>query len=205
MGEVVLFAGPSTHGLHAHEIDAAVDRWLPPARRGDIAAIAASPAGRADPGVIVLCDGVFQSVPAVSHAELCDALDAGWRVWGVSSLGAIRAWEMRDEGMHGAGWVHGRLAAGEDVPDDEMALLHVAEAPWFPLSEALVNVRFALEASEREGRIDSRTARTIVDALRGLWFGDRTDECLRALLRDEAGWSPPAVETWLEALSRRRV
>jgi hypothetical protein len=204
-GEVVLFAGPSTHGLRPDEVAASVDRWLPPARRGDVAKIATSPAGRRDPGVIVLCDGVFQSVPAVSHAELCDAIDGGWRVWGVSSLGAIRAWEMRDEGMHGAGWVYERLATGEDLPDDEMALLHYPEAPWFPLSEALVNVRFALEASVTRGDLDAAAARHVIDALGRLWFGDRTEDRLRALLRQATGWPDADVEAWLDGLRARRV
>ena len=62
---------------------------------------------------MIICDGVFESQPAVSHAELCRALDGGWAVWGVSSIGAIRAFEMRAEGMRGFGYVYKQFARFE--------------------------------------------------------------------------------------------
>ncbi len=56
-----------------------------------------------------------------------------------------------------------------------MCLLHFPEAPYFPVSEALVNLRFALEQQQAalgiSGRIESRAPRHLRDVL---WFGDRT-------------------------------
>ncbi len=101
MPSVTLFAGPSAHGLAPSSLlDSAT--LLPPVRRGDVDRLVAGN----DPGVIVICDGIFGSAAAVSHAEICNALDSGWDVWGVSSMGAIRAYELRSEGMRGFGYVY---------------------------------------------------------------------------------------------------
>jgi hypothetical protein len=202
MPEVVVYAGPSAHGLPAPLRRAAGMRWLPPARRGDIDRLLEA-AERA--GTVVVCDGVFGGEPAVSHAELCRALDAGWQVWGVSSMGAIRAHELRFEGMRGHGWVHAQFARHADFTDDEMCLLHVPEPPWFPVSEALVNVRYALERRPPALGIPDAAASRVVHALRELWFGDRTEARIRRVMVEHAGIEPAAADTLLAWLRQHRV
>jgi hypothetical protein len=179
--EVILFAGPSTHGLDRATLLADGVQLRPPVRRGDVDQLVA--AGSA-PGVLVICDGVFQSVPAVSHAELCAAIDAGWQVWGVSSIGAIRAFELRDEGMHGFGYVYEQLSRHEDFTDDEMCLLHFPEDPWFPLTEALVNLRHALDVRGAFLGISAEAGARAVAMLSRAWFGDRTPEFMQRALVD---------------------
>jgi hypothetical protein len=201
VAEVTLFAGPSTHGLDRAALLQGGVRLRPPVRRGDVEAlVAAAPA----PGVVVICDGVFQSVPAVSHAELCRAIDAGWQVWGVSSIGAIRAFELRGEGMHGFGHVYERLSRHEDFTDDEMCLLHFPEDPWFPLTEALVNLRYAVDVrGDALGLAPDATARALA-ALSRAWFGDRTPEFMRAALV-EAGVPARDADTLLAWTAANRV
>jgi len=195
--EAVLFAGPSTHGLDAALFEG-IDLRAP-VRRGDVDRLVdAAPA----PGVVVVCDGVFQVAPAVSHAELCRALDAGWQVWGVSSLGAIRAHELRGEGMRGFGEVHAMFARFDDFTDDEMCLLHFPEPPWFPVSLALVDVRHALARRGPDSGIADEAADALVAAARGLWFGERTPERLRALAH-EAGIADASAARLLDDVSRR--
>jgi hypothetical protein len=201
MAEVTLFAGPSAHGLEAAVLQEGGVSLRPPAARGDIAQLVAAER----PGVVVLCDGVFQSQPAVSHAELCQAIDAGWRLWGVSSLGAIRAHELRDEGMHGAGWVHGQFAQHDDFTDDELCLLHFPEPPWFPVSEALVNLRYALQRAGPALGIGSASSARLITALRGLWFGDRTPATMRELMAADADIPPGSADRLLCWLQRHRV
>ena len=195
-----LFAGPSTHGLPAALLPPAND-WLPPARRGDMDRLV----DRHAPGVVVLCDGVFDAVPAVSHAELCRALDEGWQVWGVASLGAIRAWELRGEGMRGHGRVYSMFERDPDFRDDEMCLLHCPEAPYFPVTEALVNVRVALQEHGAACGISDDAAARLVDRLGALWFGDRSEALMREILVGEAGIAPAQVERWLQRLQGSRV
>jgi hypothetical protein len=201
MADVTLFAGPTACGVRAGILDAGVE-LRPPACRGDIDGLLAA-AER--PGVVILCDGAFQSVPAVSHAELCRALDGGWQVWGVSSIGAIRAFELRSEGMRGFGYVYAQFDRYEDFTDDEMCLLHFPEEPYFPVSEALVNVRYALERCPRPLRLGRRAESALLHGLGRLWFGERTEDRIRALLLGDAGVDARHADAFLEWLKSNRV
>jgi hypothetical protein len=197
--EVTLFAGPSLYRVNPARVAAAGVRLVPPAQRGDIIRLVlAAPA----PGVILLCDGVFQSCPAVSHAELCRALDCGWQVWGVSSLGAIRAAELRHEGMRGFGLVYAMYAGAPALTDDEACLLHYPEAPWFPVSEALVNVREALRRRSRVFGISESAASAIAKILASQWFGERTPQRIQAVLSELAGLDEARATAFLAWLDR---
>jgi hypothetical protein len=201
MAEVTLFAGPSTHGLDRAALLQDGVRLRPPVRRGDVDRLVEA---ESTPGVLVICDGVFQCVPAVSHAELCAAIDAGWQVWGVSSIGAIRAFELRDEGMHGFGYVYEQLSRHEDFTDDEMCLLHFPEDPWFPLTEALVNLRHALDLRGTALGISADAGARALATLSRAWFGDRTPEFMQAALVD-AGVPAPDAQALLAWTAANRV
>jgi hypothetical protein len=199
--EVTLFAGPSTHGLDRALLLRDGVRLCPPVRRGDVDRLVETASA---PGVLVICDGVFQSVPAVSHAELCTAIDGGWQVWGVSSIGAIRAFELRDEGMRGFGYVYEQLASHEDFTDDEMCLLHFPEDPWFPLTEALVNLRHALAVRGAALGVSVDAGGRALAALSRAWFGDRTREFMQAALVD-AGVPAADAQALLDWTAANRV
>ena len=201
MADVILFAGPSTHGLDRAALLQDDVRLQPPVRRGDVDRLVEA---ASTPGVLVICDGVFQSVPAVSHKELCAAIDAGWQVWGVSSIGAIRAHELRDEGMHGFGYVHEQLSRHEDFTDDEMCLLHFPEDPWFPLTEALVNLRHALDVRGAALGISVDAGAQALGTLSRAWFGDRTPGFMLAALVD-AGVPSPDAQALLAWTAANRI
>lgn len=201
MAEVTLYAGPSAFGLAPARRQAAGIEWRAPVRRGDVRQLVAEK----PPAVLVLCDGVFQSEPAVSHAELCAALDAGWQVWGVSSLGAIRAHELRSEGMRGFGWVHSQFARFDDFSDDEMCLLHLPEPPYQPLTEALVELRYALEMQGPALGIQPRASRRLIAALSELWFGERSLERVQGLMLGVAKIDKLAARRLLAWLARHRI
>ncbi|MBU6260601.1 MAG: hypothetical protein KGJ30_10370 [Burkholderiales bacterium] len=198
---LTLYAGPSAHGLAPARLQrGGVDR-RGPVRRGDIAAQVATQA----PGVLVICDGVFQAEPAVSHAEIVAALDAGWQVWGVSSLGAIRAHELRREGMRGHGWVHAQFARRADFRDDELALLHLGEPPYLPLTEALVNLRYALARRGDALGIPARAQRRLVAALRELWFGARSVEKMHEIMVGAAAIEAAPARRLLAWMAAHRI
>ena len=130
----LVYAGPTLHRARAMsplQLDGLV--VLPPVARGDVdRAVRAAAA----PGVLVVVDGVFHlSSLAVGHLELRDALAAGWTVWGLSSMGAIRAAELEGEGMRGFGRAFARYRDDPDFRDDEVALLHEPTPPYRELSE----------------------------------------------------------------------
>jgi len=198
----LLFAGPSAHGIDPALFAAAGVRLHPPVRRGDVQALVDGGSGG---GVLLICDGVFQAALAVGHAELCAALDAGWQVWGVSSLGAIRAHELRHDGMRGFGEVFAMFERFDDFTDDELCLLHFPEPPWFPVTEALVNLRHALAVQGPVLGIDAGAGRAVVDALRGLWFGERSLQRMQALLCSLGRCSPAQAEALLSWLAANRL
>ena len=201
MPRVTLFAGPSAYGVPRSVLFEARVDLRPPVRRGEVDALIAE---ATESGVVVICDGVFQSEPAVSHGEILRAIDAGWQVWGVSSIGAIRAFELREEGMKGFGYVRGQFDRFEDFTDDEMCLLHSPQEPYFPLSEALINVRFVLERWRHALPLSVRQERRILETLRALWFGDRTEETIRHAIVDR-GVDASRVDALLNWLSQNRI
>ncbi|HEX6902307.1 MAG TPA: TfuA-like protein [Thermoanaerobaculia bacterium] len=175
--EAVVFAGPTLAG------EALPDGFQlrPPARRGDVLAALA---GR--PRALVLLDGYYYTVPAVTHKELLYALDAGVRVIGAASLGALRAVELGPWGMIGVGRVFEAYRDGELDGDDEVALLHAsAEFGYRPMTVALVEVREALRGIAGGDEL--------VAALKALPFMDRTPALVRSLARELLGESGAEV------------
>jgi hypothetical protein len=178
---IVVFAGPTL----PRSPDAGWRALLsgcdlrPPAQRGDVlAALVARPAA------LVLIDGYYYSVPAVTHKELLHALDAGVRVIGAASLGALRAAELAPLGMVGVGKVFEAYRAGVLDGDDEVAILHTsAELGYRGLTVALVEVRHALAAlaGNREA------ADALVARVKELPFSARHPDVIANLARRELG------------------
>jgi len=192
MLDAFVFAGPSLDERACASAKARGMRVLPPAARNDVLRLAVTrPAG-----TIILADGVFHEAMAVGHAELREALERGWRVWGVSSMGAIRAFEMRFFGMRGWGRVYAMFERFEDFQDDEVALLHERRPPYRPASEPLVHLRVAAAYLADRGLATSSKASRAIAALKGLWYGDRTVALLEELLGDGA---PSAVRTRIKS------
>jgi hypothetical protein len=179
----IMFLGPTGATLAdpSHIVRAGFE-VRPPAAREDIRALLAEAPGR-----IVIVDGRFNHVPAVGHAEIRDALGAGWEIWGLGSMGAIRAFEMRTFGMRGFGTVYGHFLAERDFQDDEVALLHATDAPYASFSEPLVHLRHCLAALEHDAEIMPDAARDVLHSLKALWFGYRTLEAFVAAVRERAG------------------
>jgi hypothetical protein len=153
-------------------------RVLPPVRYGDVEELTT---GR-EPGVVVIADGLFEQCLSVSHAEIRDALARGWPVWGLSSMGAIRAYEMRHMGVRGFGRVYQSFFEHEDFRDDEVALTHEPHPPFRPLTEPLVHLRRWLAELVDLNVLNKRQEREVCSELMSLWFGARTLAHARALV-----------------------
>lgn len=139
------------------------------------------------PSTLVLLDGYYYTVPSVTHKELLYALDAGVRVIGAASLGALRAVELAPFGMEGTGRVFEAYRSGVLDGDDEVALLHAAaEHGYRPTTVALVEVRFALERLVAEGAVAADTAGRLIDSLKALPFTARDLARIEELARSLA-------------------
>ncbi|MET7737588.1 TfuA-like protein [Streptomyces sp. NPDC005402] len=153
MNDVYVFLGPSLPVDQARQILDAT--YLPPVSCGDVTELLLD---RPAPTMIGIVDGLFEQVPSVWHKEILFAIDRGTRVFGASSMGALRAAELHDFGMIGVGEVFEAFRESRYEDDDEVALVHAsAEDGYQPLSEAMVNLRAGLTAALDTGAI-SRTA-----------------------------------------------
>ncbi|TVU78462.1 hypothetical protein FQP87_03690 [Vibrio tasmaniensis] len=171
-----MFIGPSSYSI---KMDIPCNmKIMPPAKRGDINNLVASN----PPGSIVLVDGTYHSYPAVSHAEIRSAIKSGWQVWGLSSMGAIRAVELKSLGMKGFGNVYSMFAKDDDLPDDYVALIHGNEPPYIPISEPLIHIDFFLKELVEEHVISYEDYIKLLDSFSNMWFGYRTIKKLKQSL-----------------------
>lgn len=183
---VVFYVGPTGYGIPSRAYGTAT--LQPPAQRGSIKNL--TNACNEPPGTIVLVDGRFGDVLAVGHKELLAAIDNGWQVWGLGSMGALRAAELAPYGMHGWGEVYDYLR-GSPVPDDEVAVLHGPAPEYRPITEALVDLKRFLRHLVDDQVLIAEHAYEIVSRLANTWFGDRSlaalvDACHRAAGADSA-------------------
>jgi len=167
----VVFVGPTLAPCPRARARVRPLRLRPPVKRSDVARWIDT---HDEPGIIVIVDGVFHDTLAVGHAEIRDALRRGFRVWGLSSMGAIRAREMSALGMRGFGEVFDRFVHEDDFQDDEVALLHEPTPPYRAVTEPLVHLRAALEHLVARAIVRERDAAAVLADLKSRWYGDRT-------------------------------
>jgi hypothetical protein len=168
MPEIVVFLGPSLARAKAEKILEA--DYRPPAKRGDL-----YNAARGGARIILLIDGVFFQECSVAHKEVLYALEAGARVLGASSMGALRASELDIYGMEGIGLIYQAYKSGHLVSDDEVALIF-DPFTWEPRSEPLVNIRFNLDLAWQKGAIGTSCRDKLFRCAEALYFPERTYE-----------------------------
>jgi hypothetical protein len=180
----ILFAGPTLADLdNAARAEQSGFEIRAPAVRGDIDAVVRAHSR----GTLVLADGRFHQCMSVGHAELRRAVAAGWNVWGLSSMGALRAFEMRDVGVRGYGVVYEHLLFEDDFQDDEVALLHSPVPPYQAATEPLIHLRYLALGLEMQGQLAASAARCVIDALKSEWYGNRTLGRFLALVSSHGG------------------
>lgn len=183
---LVVFVGPSLDH-HEARLIAPNAILLPPVCQGDLL----SACEKYRPAVVVIIDGEFGQSLSVWHKEVLFVLDQGVRVFGASSMGALRAAELERFGMEGVGEVFRHFAGGFLTADEDVALLHAsAEDDWRPLTIPLVNVLFTSRALRSSGTLDAAACDAIERAASDLHFSERSrlglEERLRLLGRDDA-------------------
>ena len=172
-----MFVGPTLNGS-ARLAEATGMKMLPPIKRGDIDRLVAT----RRPGVAVIVDGQFHQSLSVGHAEIRSAIAQGWQVWGLSSMGAIRACEMKHMGMRGYGEVYEWFCRDAEFRDDEVALAHGEDAPYVALSEPLIHIRLWLDELVKTRLLKATQQRRLLNELMSMWYGDRTLSLARAMV-----------------------
>lgn len=177
-----MFVGPSMSPELSYSY---LDEWTlhPPAQRGDIARLIHSLSSSSKLIDIAIVDGLFYSVPAVGHQEILDALARGHRVFGLSSMGAIRAAELHSYGMQGYGKVYSKFMQLSGLPDDTVTQLHGPAPTYQNYSEPFVNLDEMLLALYRLGEISADQFKRVRANLLSQWYGARNWEGLFEELR----------------------
>jgi hypothetical protein len=180
-GEVVAFVGPSLPDARERPAKLRGVTLLPPSKRGDVWC-----ALERRPRAIALIDGVFEAQPSVWHHELLDAVEQGVRVFGASSMGALRAAELQPFGVVGVGQVF-RWVRDGSADDADVALLHAdAEHGFRALTVPQVTVRFAASQARAKNVITKAEEHALVAASARIFYQERDWPAVLAVLSPDA-------------------
>jgi TfuA protein len=175
----VVFCGPSlSHADAARVLDA---EYLPPVGKGDLDRLLAEPRR---PDLIGIVDGRFFQSLSISPKEILRALDAGVAVYGSSSMGALRGAECAPYGMIGIGAIFEAFRSGETDEDDEVAIIYSTET-LEPLSEPLINMRFAVVAAVRAGAATPELGQRFLRVAKEIYFPQRSVTAVVSALRQD--------------------
>lgn len=175
--KIIVFLGPSLDLETARSILPFAD-FRPPAARGDIQKAASE-----NPDIICLIDGVFFEQCSVGHREILFALKKGIRVFGASSMGALRASETDTFGMVGFGKVYTLYKNGIVESDDEVAVIcdpFTNEA----VSEAFVNIRETIQKAVFESVLNSEEGNHLLKTAKNMYYPDRTYDFLIETIKE---------------------
>lgn len=162
---IVVYTGPSLSVEKARTILDA--DYRPPIVRGDLSHL---PEGTKAVGII---DGVFYSETAVGHKEIIAVMKKGIKVYGSSSMGALRASELAEFGMIGVGRVYECYRSGRIVKDDEVAVTF-NPVTGEQIAEPLVNVRYQLKTAEDDGVLTTKARHDLIALAGRVFYPERT-------------------------------
>ncbi len=171
--------------------------YAPPIQRGDITA-------DIEKGVtsVLILDGVFHQAMSVSPSEIMDALRRGIRVFGASSMGALRAAELESYGMVGVGEIFDYIRDSGEFRDDYLGQVFMKGFPQ--IQEASVtHVEFDINLKRMLAR--KRITRAGYDRLTSLYadlhYAERNLPTLESRIRKECRNPTPLLRAARSALS----
>ena len=118
-----------------------------PVKRGDL-----KEALKENPDIIAIIDGVFHQNSAVGHREILEVINKGIKVYGASSMGALRASELDLLGMTGVGYCYEEYASGRVVSDDDVAVM-LDRDTLEALSTPLISMDYVFKKAVQENII----------------------------------------------------
>jgi TfuA protein len=169
---VWVFLGPSLSRHRAETILAA--NYAPPIKRGDIPK-AVQQGARA----IAIIDGSFYRTFSVSPFEILTALRQGVKIYGASSMGALKAVECEPFGMIGVGKIFRWYHSGKIEAEDEVAIVFDAESLQ-ALSVPLVNMRHAFSLAENQCILSKIEKNFLLRIAKKIYFPERSYESVFA-------------------------
>jgi len=143
---------------------------LPPVAGGDLYKIHTHQV----PLMVGIIDGYFENRIAVWHKEILFLLSKGIPVFGSSSMGALRAAELERYGMVGLGKIYKNFSNEIYEDDDEVTVSHgPAEVGYPQISEAMVNIRFTIEAAIKDNILSKEIGERFVSVAKSTFYKNR--------------------------------
>ncbi len=179
--QVWIFLGPSLSVNEAEGILPA--HYAPPIRRGDI-----DKALKQGARVLGIIDGSFYRSFSVSPFEIVSALRQGAKVFGGSSMGALKAVECESFGMVGVGKIFEWYQTGKIEAEDEVALTFDPDS-LKSLCDPLVNMRHAFSLAVEKKLIGPKEKTSLLRTAKRIYFPERTYRLLFSIM-GKKGFSP---------------
>ena len=152
----------------------------PPVQRGDICTDMKQGVNR-----ILILDGRFHQSLSVSPSEIMDALRRGIRVYGASSMGALRAVELEPYGMVGCGEVFEHIRDQDAFRDDYLGQVFIEEDPGLQTrSVSYVEFYLNLVALRAKRRMGPAIFDRLCSLYRELHYSERDLATLASRIRE---------------------
>lgn len=171
MVKIIIYTGLSLPFDEAREILDSTDDievvYKRPIKRGDLVHDMGE-----NPDIIGIIDGVFHQNSAVGHREILDVMKKGVKVFGASSMGALRASELDNLGMIGIGYCYEQYASGNVTSDDDVAVMLDSET-LEPLSIPLISMDYVFKNAVKEDIITQDEKDELIKIAKSMFYPKR--------------------------------
>ena len=171
MVKILIYTGLSLPFSEAKEILDSHDDievvYKRPIKRGDL-----SHDIKENPDIIAIIDGVFHQNSAVGHREILSVMKKGVKVYGSSSIGALRASELDVLGMEGIGYCYNEYASGNVTSDDDVAVMLDSET-LEALSVPLISMNYVFTNAVAENIITKEEKDELIKITKETYYPKR--------------------------------
>jgi len=197
MFKPVIFIGPTLSIDKAKEILDA--DYRPPAKKGDLLKLIPTAVK-----FVGLIDGYFLQDYPPTPIEVYNLLrKKDVLVFGSSSLGALRAVELKRFGMMGIGKIFNLFLKGIIDSDDEVAVTFTGYREH--QSDALIDIRYNLFLAQKKQIIDKNTKRNILRIAKKTYFPYRTYDDILEKSKKVFSLQKKQIEDFGEYISKHKV
>ena len=197
MFKPVIFLGPTLSIDKAKEILDA--DYRPPAKKGDLLKLIPTAVK-----FVGLIDGYFLQDYPPTPIEVYNLLrKKDVLVFGSSSLGALRAVELKRFGMIGIGKIFNLFLKGVIDSDDEVAVTFTEYKEY--QSDALIDIRYNLFLAQKKQIIDTNTKRNILRIAKKTYFPYRTYDDILEKSKKVFSLQKKQIEDFGEYISKHKV
>ena len=197
MFKPVIFIGPTLSIDKAKEILDA--DYRPPAKKGDLLKLIPTAVK-----FVGLIDGYFLQDYPPTPIEVYNLLrKKDVLVFGSSSLGALRAVELKRFGMMGIGKIFNLFLKGIIDSDDEVAVTFTEYREY--QSDALIDIRYNLFLAQKKQIIDKNTKRNILRIAKKTYFPYRTYDDILEKSKKVFSLQKKQIEDFGEYISKHKV